>query len=105
MCHLLGFRFAPRICDLADKRMYTLHKKSQYPVLEPLIGGKIDVKKIKNHWEDILRLAVSVRRGTVTASLILRRLASYPKQNGLAWALREIGRIERALFSRVGAKF
>jgi TnpA family transposase len=30
----------------------------------------------------------------VTASLILRQLASYPRQNGLAAALRELGRLE-----------
>jgi TnpA family transposase len=29
---------------------------------------------------------------------MMKKLASYPKQNGLAKALREIGRIERALF-------
>ena len=30
---------------------------------------------------------------------MLRKLASYPRQNGLALALREIGRIERTLFA------
>ena len=30
---------------------------------------------------------------------MLRRLGSYPRQNGLALALREIGRIERTLFT------
>jgi TnpA family transposase len=34
----------------------------------------------------------------VTASLILGKLASYPRQNGLAWALREVGRVEKSLF-------
>ncbi|MCY6665552.1 Tn3 family transposase, partial [Escherichia coli] len=37
--------------------------------------------------------------GTVTASLMLRKLGSYPRQNGLAVALRELGRIERTLFT------
>jgi TnpA family transposase len=37
--------------------------------------------------------------GTVAASLILRQLASYPRQNGLAAALRELGRLERTLFT------
>ncbi len=46
----------------------------------------------------VLRLATSIRQGTVTASLMLRKLGSYPRQNGLAVALREIGRIERTLF-------
>ncbi len=45
----------------------------------------------------MLRLAASVRTGTVSASLLLRRLGAYPRQNGLALALREIGRIERTL--------
>ena len=35
----------------------------------------------------------------VTASLMLRKLGSYPRQNGLALALRELGRIERTLFT------
>ncbi len=45
----------------------------------------------------MLRLAASVRTGVVSASLVLRRLGAYPRQNGLALALREIGRIERTL--------
>ncbi|AVI21843.1 hypothetical protein BCV75_11220 (plasmid) [Xylella fastidiosa] len=35
----------------------------------------------------------------MTASLMLRKLGSYPRQNGLAVALRELGRIERTLFA------
>ena len=42
--------------------------------------------------------AATIKQGTVTASLILRKLGSYPRQNGLALALREVGRIERTLF-------
>ena len=30
--------------------------------------------------------------------MLLRKLSNYPRQNGLALALREIGRIERTLF-------
>ncbi|MFO6485676.1 Tn3 family transposase [Escherichia coli] len=44
---------------------------------------------MRAHWDDILRLASSIKQGTVTASLMLRKLGSYPRQNGLAVALRE----------------
>lgn len=54
---------------------------------------------ILTHWNDILRLAVSIKQGTATASLMLPKLDSYPCQNGLAIALRELGSIERTLFS------
>ncbi len=47
----------------------------------------------------MLWLAASVRTGRVGASLMLKRLGAYPRQNGLALALREIGRIERTLFT------
>lgn len=45
----------------------------------------------------MLRLATSIKQGSATASLMLKKLASYPRQNGLAKALRETGRIERTL--------
>nr|WP_266096017.1 Tn3 family transposase [Klebsiella pneumoniae] len=35
---------------------------------------------------------------------MLRKLGSYPRQNGLAVALRELGRIERTLFILDGCK-
>ena len=97
--HLLGFRFAPRIRDLADKRLYIHGDAKRYPTLARLISGSVNVKRIRAHWDAILRLAASIQQGTVTASLMLRKLGSYPRQNGLALALRELGRIERTLFT------
>jgi TnpA family transposase len=63
-----------------------------------MIGGTLNIKHLRAHWDEILRLAASIKHGTVTASLMLRKLGSYPRQNGLAIALRELGRIERTLF-------
>jgi TnpA family transposase len=76
---LLGFRFAPRIRDLTDKRLYIPGEAKSYPTLANLIGGQINVKLIRAHWQEILRLAASIRQGTVTASLILRKLGGYPR--------------------------
>jgi TnpA family transposase len=98
LMHLLGFRFAPRIRDLADKRLFMPGKQADYPALAALFGGASNTRNIRSHWDEILRLASSIRQGTVTASLMLRKLGSYPRQNGLATALRELGRIERTLF-------
>ncbi len=54
---------------------------------------------VRAHWDEALRLAVSVGSGHTSESSMLRRLAAYPRQNGLAVALREIGRVERSLFT------
>jgi undecaprenyl-diphosphatase len=87
------------IRDLKDKKLYVIGKPSTYPRLAPLIGGKVRVKDISSSWDEVLRLLSSIRLGTVTASEILGKLANYPRQNGLAKALREIGKIERTLFT------
>jgi TnpA family transposase len=96
---LLGFKFSPRIPDLKHRRLYSFEKPSAYPTLEPLIAGRIDIALIRAHWTDILRIRASIRSGTVPASLIMRQLASHPRQNGVAAALRELGRLERTLFT------
>ena len=98
LMHLLGFRFAPRIRDLADTKLYIPKKDARYDARKPMIGAPLNLKQIRAHWNEILRLAASIQQGMVTASLMLRKLGSYPRQNGLALALRELGRIERTLF-------
>lgn len=40
----------------------------------------------------------SIKAGTARASAMLRKLAGYSRQNPVARALREIGRVERTLF-------
>ena len=98
LCHLLGFRFAPRIRDLSERRLYTLTPSVEFAALDQLIGGTINVKAIEDDWKDVLHLAASIRTGTVSASVMLKKLAGYSRQNSLSRALREIGRLERSLF-------
>ena len=99
LMHLLGFRFAPRIRDLGDTKLFIPKGDASYDALGPMISSdRLNIKHIRTHWDEILRLATSIKQGTVTASLMLRKLGSYPRQNGLAVALRELGRIERTLF-------
>ena len=64
-----------------------------------MIAGRVNVALIWAHWPEILRVVASIRTGTVTASLIMRQLAAYPRQNGVAAALRELGRLECTLFT------
>ena len=97
LTHLLGFDFCPRIRDLKDRKLY-LPSKMSYATLDPMIGGVLNLRLIRAQWDEILRLAYSIRKGHVSASLILRKLASYPKQNTLALALREFGRMVRTGF-------
>ncbi len=70
----------------------------QYPPLKPLMGARVKVDVIREHWDEIVRLVASLKAGTVLPSAMLRKLAAYERQNQLDLALREIGRVERTLF-------
>jgi TnpA family transposase len=89
LCHLLGFRFAPRIRDLADKRLYVPDSDREYPALAPLVGGRPHLKLITAQWEEVLRLAASIRHGTVTASLIIRKLVMRLLNNSYSFIPRQ----------------
>ena len=94
----MGFRFAPRIRDLGERRLYALGDLLPFPTLRLLVAGPINARAIEEHWDETLRLAASIKAGTVSASVMLKKLAGYPRQNPVARALREIGRVERTLF-------
>ena len=51
-----------------------------WPALSALIGGSINRKLIEREFDDVIRLAASIQQGTATASLILRKLSAYPRQ-------------------------
>jgi TnpA family transposase len=99
LCALLGYDFVPRIPNLDDRRFYAFEPRARYGRLAPLLGERLDADLIRDQWGELRRLAASLRAGTVSASLILRRLGAYPRQNALAAGLREVGRVARTLFT------
>lgn len=53
LCHLLGFRFAPRIRDIGERRLYPVGDRHWWPRLEPTFGENIRLREIENHWDDM----------------------------------------------------
>ncbi|MCP4285995.1 MAG: transposase, partial [Gammaproteobacteria bacterium] len=98
LCRMLGFRFAPRIRDITRKYLYTVEPLTTDKALQPLIRGTIESELVVPNWDGMRRLSASIRHSTVSASLMMRKLASYPKQNQLALAFREVGKLERTIF-------
>ncbi len=96
--HLFGYCFAPRIRDLNDRKLFVIDKHADYGVLATMIGGTVDLGVVEENWDEVLRLAASIRAGTVPPSVILKKIAAVPRQNALNKALREIGRVERSIF-------
>lgn len=95
---LLGLQFAPRIRDLGDQRLYRMDRTKTYQHIEPLLKGTINQEVILNAWDDLIRVAGSLKRGWVTSSLFISRLQAHPRQNALARALQEYGRLVKTNF-------
>ena len=96
---MLGLSFEPRIPRLSDRKLYAFEPRARYGKLGPLFGHRLDANLIRSHWDEIHQIIVAMRNRVVTPSLILKKLSAYRQQNSLAAAMREVGRIERTLFT------
>ena len=92
---LLGFRFAPRLRDLSDQTLYRAKKGADYGVFSPMFKKDIRERLIVEHWDDLNRIAASLKDGLIRPSLLVSRLQSLQRQNPLQQALQEVGRIAK----------
>lgn len=95
---LLGLQFSPRLADLADKKLYRIDKQIEYKNINSLITGKINIDLILRHWDELLRIAGSLKQGFVTASLLISKLQSRPQKNALTKAIQEYGKLNETIF-------
>ena len=94
----LGLQFSPRIRDLGDQRLDRLDREGVYPNLGPRLKRRIRRDLTLQRWDDLLRVAGSLKRGRATASLLIARLQSFRRQNALIRALQEYGRLVKTIF-------
>jgi TnpA family transposase len=99
LAHAFGYRFAPRIRDLGERKLYVADRDMVEGLPDAVFGGVINSTTIEENWAEVLRLAASIHAGIVSPSVILKKLAAFPRQNALHRALREMGRLERAIFT------
>jgi len=93
----LGYRYAPRLADLADHRLWRIDRTADYGPLDGLARNKINTDVIAGQWDQICRLTASIEAGTVTPSTIMRTLQRGPNPSSLARALVELGRVVKTL--------
>jgi TnpA family transposase len=94
---LLGYRFCPRIVDMGGARYWRVDPLADYGVLNGVARHRIHTKLIEQQWEDMLRLAGSLKLGTVQAVSIMRTLRIDDRPTKLAQAVAELGRIDKTI--------
>jgi TnpA family transposase len=95
---LLGYRFSPRLADLPDQRFWRLEKEADYGPLNELSRHVVNARLIADHWDDMLRLAGSLKLGKVKATAVMRTLQRAGSLSGLGRAVTEVGRVEKTLY-------
>ena len=77
----------PLLRDLQDRHLAIIGAKPRHKILEPLLGRLIRVEVIEENWDDIVRLAASIKAGSVAPSVMLKTLSAFKRQNRLDMAL------------------
>jgi len=94
---LLGFQFSPRLADLGDSRLWRLDPKAHYGTLNGVARNGLRRELIVENWDEFLRVAGSLKMGTVKPSELIRGLQRGSKISTLGRAMGELGRIRKTI--------
>lgn len=64
---LLGISYWPALADLPDQKGWRINADADYGSLNTFARGKIDLGRVRKHWDEILRVIASIYTGTVRA--------------------------------------
>ncbi|MEZ6104224.1 MAG: Tn3 family transposase [Pirellulaceae bacterium] len=95
---LLGYQFSPRLADIGESRFWRIDTAADYGPLNGIARNRISTRLISNNWDDMLRVAGSLKMGTVSASELIRSLLRSQRPTTLTRAIAEVGRISKTLY-------
>ena len=95
---LLGYQFSPRLADAGSARFWRLDSEADYGLLDNLARQTVKTDLIEQNWDDLLRVAGSLKFGTVSALEIMRALHRGKKPSTIAKAIGELGKITKTLY-------
>ncbi len=87
LCYLLGFSFMPRLKDLKDQQLWRMDRKTSYGAIDQLFSGTVDPALIAEQWDQLVRVASSLRNRTAPAHVVIDRLAASSPSDRLAKAM------------------
>ncbi|MEL6254444.1 MAG: Tn3 family transposase [Bacteroidota bacterium] len=98
LAYMLGIKLMPRIRRIKDLTFFRPDKTTEFSHIQELFSESINWELIEKHLPDMLRVILSIKKGKITPSTILRRLGSHSRKNKLYFAFRELGRAVRTTF-------
>jgi TnpA family transposase len=98
LSYLLGIKLMPRIRNWQDYKFFRPSPEAKYEYIDSLFKDVIDWPLIQTHWQDLMRVVLSIQAGKLLPSTLLLKLGSYSHKNRLYQAFRELGRVVRTVF-------
>ena len=98
MAKLLGFDLCVRLRNLRERKLFMPRGWPVPQALEAVTVRRVSITAIRRGWDDLLRLAASIRAGKVSAALAIERLGSAAIGDPLHRAAEHLGRLLRTLF-------
>jgi TnpA family transposase len=95
---LLGYQFSPRLADIGESRFWRIDRAADYGQMNGLARHRLNTDLIANNWDDLLRVAGSLKLGALSASEFMRTVQSGSRTSSLVRAIAEVGRIAKTLF-------
>ena len=101
---LVGLQLSPRIRDLGKITLYRTGPRpdfaARYPASGHLLIRRLNEDLVTGMWDDLLRVAASVKGGHASGALVVGKLCSSRRQqNALACAIKEYGALRRTVFA------
>jgi TnpA family transposase len=94
---LLWLLFSPRLRDLANQSLCRIKGMDlKYPSLK--FTSNFRPEYVRARWDDLLRVAATLKSGWVTSSLLISKLQGYPRQHHLTALLQEYGKLVKTTF-------
>ena len=92
MAHLMGFDLMPRIRQWQDLIFWRPSPTVRYEHIDAQFGtpgrNVIDWDLIETHFKHLIQIAISIREGTISSAVLLRRLRSGSRRNATYVAFR-----------------
>ncbi|MGF1600438.1 MAG: Tn3 family transposase [Thermosynechococcaceae cyanobacterium] len=98
LSYLLGIQLMPRIRNWQNLSFFRPSSDAEYEYIDPLFKENANWRLIETHWQDLMRVVLSIRAGRLLPSTILRRLSSSSKKNRLYHAFEALGQVIRTQF-------
>ena len=88
----------PRLRDLADQQLYRMDPQNPSESLRPLLRAGLDLSLLGEQWDQLVRVAATLRNRVASAHVVLQRVANASPADRVAKALTTLGRVVKTIY-------